>query len=221
MHVVLEDDGSEIGDELLGPIDQELLCDTDNGDLEDDADHDRASVHGEWEAFRAQILRGESGSEPSQAKALIYAHFREALTVNRPFWAAEAALVSSAVSRARSTLRALANQYHAESEALSARIHSGCKSGNPVCSIELETLVTSWATLITLASNLDYPADMYLMPDPYEVANNTVLQLWDQYASLCMEYEAQSESLTDAGRTLEFLASVPYRRRTWPMDEAE
>ncbi len=207
MIAILDTQGGHIGAEIVRQYDGRNAA---TGGAQK-AKHDASSsLDTAWRS-----LRGGAGDPQTRSATELRADagFRAALTQNRASWALEISFASDRIYTADVTLREFAQLYGLETDALAERIRGVCddasgEPGDPAYSMEHRVLSNMAETLNSMAARLSDPLNISLVPDPFEVEHNTVWDLWEQIAGICVEYQCHAGVLMDFARALHTVTFV-------------
>ncbi|MEO6864644.1 MAG: hypothetical protein ABI229_04250 [Gemmatimonadaceae bacterium] len=207
MIVILDTEGGHVGAEIMR---QHGMRNADTRGAQDGTHDANSSLDSAWLS-----LRGGAGDPQMRSAKELRADegFRAALTQNRASWAFEVSFASDRIYNAHVTLRELAHHYRLETEALAMRISGICDSasgepGDPAYSMEHRVVNNMAETLNWMAARLSNPLNISLVPDPFEIERDTVWNLWEQVAGICVEYECHAAVLMDVGRALHTMTFI-------------
>lgn len=207
MIVILDTKGGHIGAEIMRQCD---MRNADTGSAQDGTHDANSSLDTAWRSVRGGAADPQMRSARELRADKI---FRAALTQNRASWAFEVSFASDRIYSADVTLRELAHHYRLETEALATRIRGTCdfasgEPGDPAHSMEHRVLTSLAEALDSMVARLSLPLKMSLVPDPFEVERDTVWNLWEQIAGICVEYEWHAAELMDVGRALHAMTFI-------------
>lgn len=208
MMLILDTEGGHVGADIL----RRDMSDADTGGAQDGT-HDANSPR---DTVLSSVRAGAGHVQVRSARELRTDEaFRAALTQNRASWAFEVSFALDRIHSADVTLQELAHHYRLETDALAARIHGTCdlgsgEPGDPAYSMEHRVLASLAEALDSMVARLSHPLTMSLVPDPFEVERDSVWNLWEQYAGICVEYEWHAGVLMDLGRALQAMTFASY-----------
>lgn len=220
MIVILDTEGGHVGADISRQRD---MSDADTSGAQDGTHDANSSRDTAWSSLRAGAghVQVRSARELRTDEA-----FRAALTQNRASWAFEVSFASDRIHSADVTLRELAHHYRLETDALATRIRGTCdlasgEPGDPAYSMEHRVLTSLAEALDSMVARLSHPLTMSLVPDPFEVERDTVWNLWEHIASICVEYEWHAAVLMDLGRALQAMTYAVYDPQDLDVDDED
>lgn len=207
MIVILDTEGGHVGAEIMRQHDTRSA---DTRGAQDGTHDANSSLDTAWRSLRGGA--GDPQMRPAQERRADK-RFRAALTQNRAPWAFEVSLASDKIHRTYGALREIAHHYRLETETLATQIRETCDSasgepGDPAYSVEHRVLASLTETLELMCAQLSHHLEMSLPPDPFELQGDTVWNLWENWAGICVEYEWHEAALMDIGRALHAMTFI-------------